>query len=330
MPYITTIHKFTKEINENFIFEKHPKIAVAVSGGPDSLALTLLSKAWLDSIGGTVICLTVNHNLRKEAQAEALYTKNLCKKYDIEHHILYWQGTTRLSNIQKQAREARRDLLTDWCKKHNIKYLFLAHTEDDLVETFFIRLFRGSGTQGLSSIAALSYYNDINIVRPLLSFKKEELEHYLTIQNIEWIKDPSNYNNQFLRTKIRKLLRSEEMQDIMPYNLLLDRCTKGITSIQNVNHLIEEQKTKILSEITKTHPEGYITIELEQFTKLPTELALNILASCLMQISGKYYRPRFNSLQNLYKRLILKEQKTTTLWSCKVKIRKNFIYICSE
>lgn len=331
MNHINTIHKFTKEINENFIFEDGPKIAIAVSGGPDSLALAILSNQWICTIGGTIVCLTVNHNLRSEAYEEALMVKSICEQHKIEHHILNWQGTEDLSNIQSKARDARRHLLTTWCQNHHIKYLFLAHTQDDLVETFFMRLLRGSGTQGLSSISALSHFNTISIIRPLLNFKKRELEQYLTQQHVNWAKDPSNFNTKFLRTKIRNLLKSKEMQDIIEYDLMLDRCTKGINSIQSVNTLVEEQKNKILSEIVLMHPEGYITIELGYFINLPKELALNILASCLMTISGKhFYRPRFHSLQNLYKKLASGEEKATTLWSCEIKIKKDLIYIYFE
>ncbi|MBP9792248.1 MAG: tRNA lysidine(34) synthetase TilS [Rickettsiales bacterium] len=331
MPHTTTIHKFTKEINEIFTFGEYPKIAVAVSGGSDSLALALLSKHWVEKIGGKLVCLTVNHNLRPEASEEARYTQKICHNHNIEHHILNWIGTTKLSNLQNQAREARRDLLTEWCNQNNVKCLLLAHHQDDLVETFFIRLFRGSGTQGLASISPLSSHNNIYIIRPLLNFKKEELEQYLKLQNIEWVQDPSNNNNKFLRTKIRKLLKSSIMQDIIPYDLLIERCTKGIKSIQNVNDLVEIQKNQILTKTVLLYPEGFITIDCDSFIKLPTELALNVLSSCLITISAThFYRPRLASLRKIYDNIISKTIKTSTLWKCEITLKKNIIYIYPE
>ena len=331
MPTTSTIHKFNQEINEKFTFGKSPRIALGVSGGPDSLSLAILTKQWLDGISGTLTCLTINHNLRPEAKSEALYTSQILEKHHIEHYILDWEGTTKMSNLQNQAREARRNLLTKWCKKNKYKYLFLAHNQDDVVETFFMRLFRGSGIQGLSSITHLSEYNGIVIARPLLGFKKSELELFLSSQNIKWVTDPSNHDTKFLRSKIRKLLKSTSLEEIMPYNLMLDRCTTGIESIKRNNNIIETNKKKIIADIVSLYPEGYLTIALEQFLELPIETALNILASCLITISGTHhYRPRFSSLQKLYNKLTLKDHKSSTLWNCEIKIRGNLIYVYYE
>ncbi len=327
----STIHKFSQEINEKFTFEQSPKIALGVSGGPDSLALAILTKQWLDKIGGSLQCLIVNHNLRPEAKPESLYTAKILEKYHIKHHIIEWEGTKKMSNLQNQAREARRNLLTKWCKTNKYKYLFLAHNQDDVVETFFMRLFRGSGLQGLSSIPHLSTYNNITIVRPLLDFKKTELELFLTKQNIKWIKDPSNHDNKFLRSKIRKLLKSTLLEEIIPYDLMLDRCFTGIESIKRNNNIIEHSKNDIMSNIVSTYPEGYLTIKLDTFLDLPDEIALNILASCLINISGKHcYRPRFASLKILYNKIVLQHNKASTLWNCEIKIRGNLIYIYYE
>lgn len=327
----STIHKFNQEINEKFTFEQPPKIALGISGGPDSLALAILTKQWLDAVGGTLICLTVNHNLRPDAESEAHYTGEVLKKYNIKHHILNWKGTNKLSNLQNQARDARRNLLTTWCKTNRYKYLFLAHTQDDVVETFFMRLFRGSGMQGLSSIPHLSTFNNVIILRPLLDFKKTELEGFLTNQNIKWIQDPSNHDNKFLRSKIRKLLKSDLLADIISYDLMLDRCITGISSIKRANDIIETDKYDIMSDIVSVYPEGYLTIKLESFLGLNTETALSILASCLITISGKrHYRPRFSSLKTLYNHLRSKNKKAATLSDCEIKIRKTLIYIYSE
>ena len=331
MSYNSTIHKFEAEINENFTFTSPLNIALGVSGGPDSLSLALMTKQWLDKKKGKLVCLTINHNLRPEAKNEALHTTKTLQKHNITHHILNWEGTDKTSNLQNQARDARRHILTSWCQKNNFPYLFLAHTQDDLVETFFIRLFRGSGIRGLSSIKPISQYNKINIIRPLLSFKKIELQQYLTNHKVEWINDPSNNNNKFLRSKIRKLLKSDLLTNILPYELMLDRCSKGIHSIQQAHIIIEEQKKTIASKIVTLHPEGYITISLENFLNLHQELALNILASCLITISGKHsYRPRLNSLKKIYDHIMCKNTKLITLWDCEIKIKKNKIFIYSE
>ena len=119
-------------------------IAVAVSGGPDSLALTLLLHEWHKNRGSCerFIALTVDHNLQSESAEEARYVHFLVQNLGVAHHILVWQeGHSKgLSNISHRARKARLNLLTDWCKQNGISTL-LAHTKNDIVETFFINSF---------------------------------------------------------------------------------------------------------------------------------------------------------------------------------------------
>ena len=133
--------------NEHNITES--VVAVGVSGGADSLALALMLK----DAGKSVVALTVNHCLRKEAQAEAEYVASLMKKHGIEHHILLWnEGAKIAKGIEEAARVARYKLMFDYCKKHKIKVLATAHHMRDQAETFLLRLQRGSGLFGLSAM----------------------------------------------------------------------------------------------------------------------------------------------------------------------------------
>ena len=294
-----TLHKFLTEINTNFCFEKNPRLAVAVSGGADSMSLMILAKKLTEVLGAQVICLTVDHNLRIEAKKEAQYVHNFAKDHNLEHHILSCNLNKR-TNLQAEAREARIGILTRWCRDNHVQHLFLAHNLNDLVETFFMRLFRGSGVRGLASIEALNIINGIRIIRPLLRFPRSELEEFLHTQNIIWINDPSNHNDVFMRSQVRKLLASEMMSNIIPKDLLFERCSAAVMHLKKTDALFEAITTQYLVKLVTIYPEGYLTVKLPDFLQLDKEIALNILSACLITISGEHcYRPRLESLNKL-------------------------------
>ena len=149
------------------IIDKHKKVAVAVSGGADSMALALLLNEQTNS---KLIAITVDHGLREESAREAKQVKKWLEKYDIEHHILKWEGDKKNSNIQFEARTARYQLMCDFCKKNDIQLLLVAHNLQDNAETLLMRIMRGSGVDGLSAIADATKINNIEVLRPLLMF----------------------------------------------------------------------------------------------------------------------------------------------------------------
>ena len=150
-------------------------LAVAVSGGPDSLALAYLTKCYSLQNKIKVKYYIVDHMLRKESSSEADKVKKVLKKINIQCTILNWNGKKPSKNIQAKARDKRYSLLANECKKNNIKYLLLGHHLNDLFENFLIRIVRGSGLKGLISFSGKTRYRDqdLNIIRPLLNLKKK-------------------------------------------------------------------------------------------------------------------------------------------------------------
>ncbi|MFN5027260.1 MAG: tRNA lysidine(34) synthetase TilS, partial [Candidatus Fonsibacter sp.] len=180
------------------------KFAIAVSGGSDSLALSILAKLYSLEQSSDFATLIVDHGLRKESANEAKKTFKNLKKNNIKAEILTYRGLKFTSNIQKKARDLRYDLFQKYCKKNKIRFLILAHHQDDLIENFYIRLIRGSGIKGLTSLQNVSELNkDFYLLRPLLHFKKEELLNLTKKIFSTWIEDPSNLNEKFLRVRIR-------------------------------------------------------------------------------------------------------------------------------
>ena len=143
-----------------------------MSGGPDSLALVALTKAYSLISNTKFYYLLVDHNIRKDSNREAKQVKNLLKKNDLNLSI--FKNSKKIAkNIQAEARNARYSILANFCKKKKIRILLTAHNLEDQVETFLIRLSRGSGLKGLSSMKILSRINSqLSLFRPLLDIKK--------------------------------------------------------------------------------------------------------------------------------------------------------------
>ena len=194
-----------KSYLEKFIKKKN--FLVAVSGGPDSLALTALSNIYSSEKKNKVFFTLINHGLRPDSTKEANAVRSLLKKKKIRLIILKNKEKIK-KNIQSQARNIRYKLLLNFCNKNKIKFILTGHHRDDQIETFLIRLSRGSGVQGLSSMKKSSNLNKkIKLIRPLLDFKKKDLTILAKKYFGKVFKDPSNTNKKYLRTRIRSLIR---------------------------------------------------------------------------------------------------------------------------
>ena len=174
-------------------------LAVAVSGGPDSLALAYLAKCYAIKKNIKIYYFIVDHRLRSESSLEATNIKFFLKSIDINCEILKWNGKKPTKNIQAIARNKRYSLLINQCKKKDIKHLLLGHHLNDVLENFLIRIVRGSGLNGLISFNKISKYRDqnINILRPLLDIEKKDLIYITKIIFNFYVNDPSNKDEKY-------------------------------------------------------------------------------------------------------------------------------------
>jgi tRNA(Ile)-lysidine synthase len=187
------------------------RIGLAVSGGPDSLALLLLAQA---AFPGRAHAATVDHGLRPEAAGEAAFVAALCADLGVPHVTLE-AGMTGTANLQAAARERRYFLLGRWAREIGAACLLTAHHLDDQAETLIMRLLRGSGLSGLAGIRAVNAAA-VPIVRPLLAWRRAELAGLVAAAGIEAVADPSNEDARFDRVRVRARIAEAGWLDPVP------------------------------------------------------------------------------------------------------------------
>jgi tRNA(Ile)-lysidine synthase len=239
-----------------------PEIGLAVSGGPDSLALMLLAhKAFPRAIS----VATVDHGLRPEAAEEAAYVARLCTERGIAHSILK-PATPITGNIQSAAREARYQLLHDWADTQGLKWIATAHHADDQLETLLMRIARGSGIAGLSAIRE----SNGRIVRPLLGFTKAQLVEVCKEAGVAPCEDPSNTNDDYDRVQVRKWLESA------PPLIDASRIARTVTALREAHDALEWMAAKL-------EPERIAVVERRGTTFDPAGLPPEIVRRLLIR-----------------------------------------------
>ena len=305
-------------------YKNNNTFVVAVSGGSDSLALVSIIKNLMQENKYKFFFAIVDHNLRKNSATEALGVKRLLSKYDINLTIL--KNKKKIDkNIQKNAREIRYNLLEKFCKKKKAKSLIVAHHQDDQVETFLIRLSRGSGVEGLSSMNEITTLKQgTSLIRPLLDFKKNELISITKNTFNKFFKDPSNTNRKFLRTNIRELKKNLEKKGIDFEKIV--RSIKNIASTKEaINFYVERSIKKYITF------KGKLTIlNLEKFRQEPKEIKFKIVNKIIKKTTNSYYPPRSKKVLNLIDGFQRNRIKKLTLGGCIFERKNRFLFVSKE
>ena len=212
VPDVALVDRFRADLDT--LIDPGTRFGVAVSGGPDSLALLLLAAS---ARPGEFEAATVDHGLRPESAAEAKMVADLCEEMDIPHAILAIEwDLPPASAIQEQARAVRYGALAAWMHDRDIGALLTAHHLDDQAETLVMRLNWGSGVRGLAGMRRKSKvpgYPDLALLRPLLSWRRAELERICSEAGVEPVSDPSNLDERFERVRIRQALAAADWLD---------------------------------------------------------------------------------------------------------------------
>jgi tRNA(Ile)-lysidine synthase len=283
-------------------FEPEPVLAVAVSGGADSMALALLAHRWARARRGRVVALTVDHRLRPESTAEARTVARWMAVRGIAHVRVTWHrtgdGESGGGNIQARARAARYRLMTDWCSAHGVLHLLLAHHRDDQAETLLLRLGRGSGVDGLAAMAPITETHHVSLLRPLLAFPRSRLEATLRREKQSWIDDPSNRNARYARVRLRALLPvlAEE-------GLTAERLAATATRLRRAREALEQTTADFLARSATPFAEGYVMLDRGALRRAPEEIAARALARIVAAVGGLMYPPRRERTDGLLAKL---------------------------
>ena len=303
---------------------KQKSYVVAVSGGPDSLALVALSKAYSYQKRVKFYYVLINHNIRKNSFSESKKVKFLLKKNKISLTIISNKKKI-FSNIQNSARLIRYQFLTSFCKKKKIKYILTAHNLEDQIETFFIRLSRGSGLKGLSSMRDFTNLtNKIILYRPLLDIKKEELVKITKKIFNYYIKDPSNKDKKYLRSRIRSLKKPLKQSGIE-----YDQILRSINNLASSEIIVDKFFQNKFKETAKCF-KNKVYINLKKFMKLDTEIKIRTINLSIKNIKKNYYNPRSKKVIYLIKKLEIDKNAKSTLAGCIFVREKQKILVKNE
>lgn len=255
-------------------FEPRPRVAVAVSGGPDSVALAVLARDWTAARGGAAVALIVDHRLRPESGAEAKTTRDRLATRSIPATILPIAGLEPGPALAARARGARYAALEAACRQQGIAHLLLGHHAADQAETVLLRALSGSGSHGLAGMAALVERPSVRLLRPVLDVPPRRLRAFLIKTGAEWVEDPSNTDRRATRPRIRSLRLDRDGAGSATFALSASAGADGRRRSHEETVLI----AAIASQVT-IRPEGFAVIESGRIPAL-------VLARVIAAIGG--------------------------------------------
>ena len=289
-------------------------IVIAVSGGPDSMALLNLLNVIKKEKNIKIICAHVNHNLRKESKAEAKMVKDYCTQKNIIYE--YMEIKEYKGNTENYAREKRYEFFEDLLKKYNSKYLFTAHHGDDLIETVIMRLIRSSSLKGYSAFSEITEKKDYKIYRPLITKTKEEIFNYVKNNNLPYAIDKTNDSDFFTRNRIRKYILPRLKEENKNVHLKFLEFSKKLSETEKY---LKKQTEKALSKI-------YIDkkIDINSFKKED----LLVQKRIIHHILNETYKENIAKIKDVHVNNILSTVKNSTSNS-KINLPDNKIFIKS-
>lgn len=264
-------------------------LAVAVSGGGDSLALLGLACDWAAEHGCRIHALTVDHRLRPEASDEALLVAREAMRMGAQHDTLYWSGWDGKGNLQAAAREARYALMRAFCAQRGFRAILLGHTRDDQAETVLMRLARGSGVDGLSAMAE-GRFGTNDVLRPVLGETRADLRVWLSRQGMRWIEDPTNDDPRYDRVRARRLLTQ-----LAPFGIDTARLSETAQAMARAREALMARAASVAQDIV-TDQRGVLVFDRAGLEQVEEETRLRLVAHGLACLSGARYRPRLATL----------------------------------
>lgn len=259
----------------------YPPVAMAVSGGGDSLCLAWLASFWRKNL----LALVVDHGLRPESGQEAHQTVARLQNMGISARLLVLTDLKKGPAIAHRARNARYASLIAACQEHGCTDLLLGHQADDLAETVWMRQNAGSGPEGLAGMGWITVRPDIRLIRPLLGFSRQALRNTLREAHIEWVDDPSNQDQRAERVRLRYMLqKNDQRAHFWQLGMQL-----GQVRMQK-----EHERAAQLAQQVVMYPEGWANLGSE----LPE---VDVLSALVRSIGGAEYPPAQSAVARLKK-----------------------------
>lgn len=284
--------RLVEVIDRFFVSNDLPNsIAVAVSGGSDSMALLHAFHAWGKC---PIHAVTVDHGLRPEAKLEAAEVAKTCALLGVPHRALKWDRQSSSGNVMSEARDARYALMADWCSEENIPAVVLGHTADDVAETFLMRLARGSGVDGLSQMPDHFDRASVTFYRPFLSEYRADLRQFLQDSGVSWIDDPSNDNDSYDRVRMRRALTLLDELGVRK-----ERLVGTAKRLRASRQTLEQVASRSAQNLVRFEHGDVILHDPEAFFALPQDTHDRILIAMLKWVSGSYYPPRRAALDEV-------------------------------
>jgi len=274
-------------------------VVVAVSGGPDSVALMLMAADWAQTgLAPPLFVATVDHGLRQESYGEAQQVGLWAHALGLPHRLLTWEGDKPRTRIQERARQARYDLLCAYAVEVGADYLITAHHADDQAETILFRLLRGSGLRGLGGMAVAMQRQNLVHLRPLLDWAKDDLIALCQRRGQAFFEDPSNRNPAYARTKLRILssVLSENGLDRTSLLRLGNRLARADAALQS-------RAAALAASLPNTAAAPGYLADISSLRGEPEEILARILDIQIRAVSGKNEPLRLDRLESIAVRL---------------------------
>ena len=273
-------------------------LALAVSGGSDSLCLLVLFSEWRqrNRWKGVAEVLVVDHGLRSESAAEARFVCDAAREHGLGARVLIWEGPKPRSNIQDEARRARYRLVAERIADTGAQALVLGHHMDDQAETFLDRLTRGSGVSGLSAMAIdePAGPEGLRLLRPFLSVRKHRLEASLAARGCNWCRDPSNDDQKYKRSRLRRIMGLLEQE-----GLTAERLFETAGRMRRSREALDSVVDNISSGLLENHRSGPARMDRGRYRDLPEDLRLRLLKHVVQTVTGRRPEPRLRQLESL-------------------------------
>jgi len=288
-------------------FETAPCLALAVSGGRDSMALALLAGDWARAQGGQVLAVTIDHGLRPESAAEAGQVADWMQTHGNPHEIMRWASPVSGAGLEAAARNARYGLLDAMCRERGLLHLLVGHHQSDQDETREMRRQRGSGVIGLAGMAAIREMASMRVLRPLLTVPRDRITATLLDRGQDWIEDASNGDLRFERARLRNVAVQSE-----------SGATFALAGQHRRDH--EQAVAALAARVVAVDPAGVMTIDVAAFRDSDAALSRSLLANVITSVSGGIYPPRGARLSRLWERVTRGDlDRTATLGGCVIR-----------